>query len=276
MTVDLAYSPCPNDTAAFYAARAGLVNGPEFTVSHADVETLNRRAVERARHEVTKLSFGALPYVLEDYALLRSGAALGDSAGPVVVSRDDLSPEEVDADVDVVVPGRHTTAYLLARARLEEVGDVDEARYDDVLSLVAEGEYDVGVVIHEGRFTYPDYGLDLVVDLGEWWDAETGLPLPLGCMAVRRDVDRPREIDEALRESVEYALSEPDDDGLAAYVREHAQEMDEGVLERHVSTYVNRHSTGLEGESREAVSTLLEFGVELGLLPDSPASLYAY
>ena len=272
-----AYSPCPNDTFAFHAAKEGLVNGPEFEVEHHDVETLNRRAFER-RYEVTKLSYGALGRLLDDYALLRSGGALGRGVGPIVVSDEDVSPSELAAPgTDVVVPGELTTAHLLLRLHSPAFEAADERMFDEIMPAVARGEYDAGPVIHEGRFTYRDHGLTQVLDLGEWWEKDTGKPVPLGCIAVRRDVEEPKRVEGALRRSVERALESrdseglPDDGDLRGYVREHAQEMDEDVLRRHIDLYVNEHTADMGEEGEGAVRTLFERGQEAGVLPPTDA-----
>ena len=272
-----AYSPCPNDTFAFHGAKEGLVNGPEFEVEHHDVETLNRRAFER-RYEVTKLSYGALGRLLNDYALLRSGGALGRGVGPIVVSDEDLSPSELAApETDVVIPGELTTAHLLLRLHSPTFEAADERIFDEIMPAVARGEYDAGLVIHEGRFTYRDHGLTQVLDLGEWWENETGTPVPLGCIAVRRDVDEPKRVEGALRRSVERALESrdaeglPDDEDLRGYVRERAQEMDDEVLRRHIDLYVNEYTVDMGEEGEKAVRTLFERGHNAGVLPPTDA-----
>lgn len=266
MTLEFAYSPCPNDTYAFHAAREGLVGDVEFDVVHHDVETLNEKAFD-CEFPVTKLSFGAFARVVDDYALLRSGAALGRGVGPVVVARDELDASDVsDADVDVVVPGELTTAHLLLRLRSPEFDAAGELRFDEVMPAVSRGQYDAGVVIHEGRFTYEDHGLRQVVDLGRWWEDETELPVPLGCIAVHRDVDRPELVERALRESVRHAFEDPD--ASREYVSEHSQEMSEDVVQRHIDTYVNDYTVDVGGEGLEAVEEVFERGRRRGVLPE--------
>ena len=269
------YSPCPNDTFSFYAAKEGLVDGPSFEVEHHDVETLNRRAFE-GRYEVTKLSFGALGHLLDDYALLRSGGALGRGVGPIVVAREGVSPDELgSSEVDVVIPGELTTAHLLLRLHSPPFEAVDERIFDEIMPAVKRGEYDAGLVIHEGRFTYRDHGLTKVLDLGEWWEEETGTPVPLGCIAVRRDVEEPECVEGALRDSVRYARDRRGDDGLPGdmrgYVREHAQEMDDDVLRRHIELYVNDYTVGMGEEGERAVETLFGRARDAGVLPDTNA-----
>jgi 1,4-dihydroxy-6-naphthoate synthase len=266
------YSPCPNDTFAFHAAKEGIVDGPSFDVEHHDVETLNRRAFD-GRYEVTKLSFGALGRLLDEYALLRSGGALGRGVGPIVVARDGTAPSELDSpDVDVVTPGRLTTANLLLCLHSPGFEAADERVFDEIMPAVADGEYDAGLVIHEGRFTYSDHGLRSVLDLGEWWEDETGAPVPLGCIAVRRDVEEPGRVESALRSSVKHAR-ENDDSDRRAYIREHAQEMDDDVLRRHIDLYVNGYTVDMGDEGVEAVHELFERGRDAGVLPETDAQL---
>lgn len=266
-----AYSPCPNDTFAFHALREGVVDGPDFEVEHHDVETLNRRAFDR-RYEVTKLSFGALGRLLDDYALLRSGGALGRGVGPIVVANEDLSPDELASpETDVVIPGELTTAHLLLRLHSPSFEAAADRVFDEIMPAVADGDYDAGLVIHEGRFTYRDHGLTQVVDLGEWWEDETGTPVPLGCIAVRRDIAEPVRVETALRASVEHALENPEES--REYVREHAQEMDDDVLRRHIETYVNDYTVGMGDEGVAAVRTLFKRGREADVLPETDADL---
>jgi len=275
MSLTFAYSPCPNDTFAFHAAKEGLVEGPEFEVEHHDVETLNRRAFA-GRYDVTKLSFGALGRLLDDYALLRSGGALGHGVGPIVVAREDLDPSQLASpELDVVIPGELTTAHLLLRLHSPSFEPADELIFDEIMPAVADGEYDAGLVIHEGRFTYEDYGLTQILDLGEWWEEETGAPVPLGCIAVRRDItpEDAERVESALRRSVEHARENPDNEDLRAYIREHAQEMDDDVLRRHIELYVNEYTVGMGDEGVSAVRELFKRGQAAGVLPETDAPL---
>jgi len=267
--MNFGYSPCPNDTFAFYAAKEGLIDAPEFEVIHEDVETLNRRAFE-TEYEVTKLSLGALGHLLEEYALVRSGGALGHGVGPIVVANQDIDPSELASpEVDVVIPGELTTAHLLLCLHSPSFESTDERIFDEIMPAVSGGEYDAGLVIHEGRFTYEGYGLTQILDLGEWWETETGAPVPLGCIAVQRDVstENARRIEDALGRSVEYARSHPDDEGLRRYIRKHAHEMDEEVLRRHIELYVNEYTIDMGQKGTDAVRLLFERGREAGVLP---------
>lgn len=274
--LSVGYSPCPNDTFAFYALEEGLVDADvTVDVHHHDVETLNERAAEGA-FDASKLSIHGFGRVADDYALLRSGGALGRGVGPIVVARDDLEPSRVaDPDVDVVIPGERTTANLLLRCYAPDLHHADARLFDEIMPAVRDGEYDAGLVIHEGRFTYEDYGLTRVLDLGEWWEAETGDPVPLGGIAVRRDLGREaaRELERGIRESVEYARAHPEEP--MAYVRRHADAMADDVMQRHIELYVNEYTVDMGDEGVDAIETMLARGVEAGLLDGLPDGLMA-
>jgi 1,4-dihydroxy-6-naphthoate synthase len=222
------FSPCPNDTFAFHALVHGLVDAP-FRVRPVllDIEELNRRAHSGA-FDLTKLSVGAFAAVGEGYRLLRSGAALGAGVGPLVVAREAMSLDDAMRG-RVAIPGRETTAYRLLRLAAPAIGDVVELRYDQILHAVEQGEVDAGLIIHESRFTYADYGLTRVIDLGDWWEHETGLPVPLAGICARADLDveLANAALAAIRASVQYAFDHPE--ASRAYVRAHAQELSDEV-----------------------------------------------
>ena len=205
------FSPCPNDTFAFDALVHGRIAAP-FTVTPAlhDIEQLNALARE-GRYELTKLSFGALAGLRDRYTLLRSGGALGRGCGPLVVAREPAALHEAAAG-RIAIPGWDTTAFLLLRLAAPALGEVVELRYDAILDAVASGEVDAGLIIHESRFTYAEHGLVEVADLGAWWEAETGLPIPLGAICARTRHRTPSCIaaaEDALRRSVEHAFAHP-------------------------------------------------------------------
>jgi 1,4-dihydroxy-6-naphthoate synthase len=271
--VRFGYSPCPNDTFAFHALAEGLVSAPGFAVRPvlADVEELNRRALAGGL-EMTKLSFHALGHVLERYALLRAGAALGRGCGPLVVARPGVRLEDL-AGEEIAVPGRHTTAHLLWALRLGSSPRVRPMLFSEIMPRVAAGEIAAGLVIHEGRFTFQALGLDSLLDLGRWWEERTGLPIPLGCIAVRRDLG-PRAaaaLEAALAASVERAWERPGES--REYVLAHAQEMEPAVVDQHIGLYVNRYTRSLGGEGLAAAARMLEMGREAGLLPPPAAPL---
>jgi 1,4-dihydroxy-6-naphthoate synthase len=254
-TLRFGYSPCPNDTFAFHALAHGLVDTPLRIVPVlADIEELNVRA-RSGELELTKLSYGAFPAVGERYRLLRSGAALGRGCGPLVVAREPMSLEEAVAG-PLAIPGRDTTAFLLLRLAAGAPAEAVELRYDRILAAVEHGEVPAGLVIHESRFTYEEHGLVRVADLGEWWESETGLPVPLAVIGARADLDPEivEAAEAALRDSVEYAFAHPE--ASRAYVRAHSQELSDDVCDRHIALYVNEFSIDLGDEGMRAVQSL--------------------
>jgi 1,4-dihydroxy-6-naphthoate synthase len=266
-TLTLGYSPCPNDTFLFHALVHGAVETPglRFLPRLEDVETLNRRAAA-GELDVTKVSYGAVPRLLDEYVLLRSGGALGRGCGPLLVARRPLAPEALRA-ARIAIPGLHTTANLLLRLFAPEAPAGVEMPYGEIMPAVAGGEVDAGLIIHESRFTYPQHGLVRVADLGEWWEGATGAPIPLGGIMARRALGeaRIRAIDDAVRRSVEHAFLHPD--ASLAYVRAHAQEMDDEVARRHIELYVNAFSVDVGAEGEAAVAELFRRAAALGLVP---------
>lgn len=257
--LSLGISPCPNDTFVFSAWVHGQVDGPPVEVTFADIDVCNALAVDRAL-DVVKVSFAALPELLDDYALLPCGGALGHGVGPLVLAR--------SADLDlagarVAVPGLRTTAYLLLR--LWHPGlEVVVMPFEQIMPAVRDGVVDAGLVIHESRFTYPSYGLVCLQDLGEWWEAETGLPIPLGAIVARRELDL-AGLAATVRASVEHAWADPA--ASAGFVAVHAQEMDPGVCQQHIDLYVNGFTRELGEAGYAAVEALLGRAVEAGLVP---------
>lgn len=259
----LGFSPCPNDTFIFHALVHDLVEPGrwDFDVRLEDVETLNRLAAA-GELDIAKVSFGALPRLLDDYALLRSGGALGRGCGPLVVTREPLDAERLRS-IQIAIPGRSTTANLLWRMFAPDAPEGVEMRYERIMPAVAAGEIEAGLIIHESRFTYPDHGLVKAVDLGEWWEGETGAPIPLGAIVARRTLgDLVPEIEAAIRRSVEMAYADPD--RPRSYIRSHAQEMDEQVTQSHIDLYVNEHSIDLGRAGEEAVRQLFRRGADAG------------
>jgi 1,4-dihydroxy-6-naphthoate synthase len=271
-TLTLGYSPCPNDTFIFHALVSGLVGaeGLAFRERLEDVETLNRLAGEAAL-DVTKVSYGAIPHLVGDYVLLRSGGALGRGCGPLVVARRPFTAEEL-ADKRIAIPGRNTTANLLLRLFAPGAAPAIEMVYSDIMPAVERGEVDAGLIIHESRFTYPRHGLVKVVDLGEWWERTTGLPIPLGGILARRGlgVETIRAVDDAIRRSVEHAFAHPD--AWKDYVRSHAQEMDEAVQRQHIDLYVNRFTADLGDEGVRAIHELFSRARAAGIIAEDVPS----
>ena len=254
MTLTFGFTPCPNDAFAFHALVHGLVPAPfEAEPVLLDIEELNRRAAA-AELQLTKLSFGAAAAAGDSYRLLRSGAALGRGVGPLVVARGPCSLEEA-ASGRIAIPGRETTAFLLLRLAVPALGEVVELRYDRILGAVVAGEVDAGLIIHESRFTYGEHGLVSVADLGEWWEGETGLPVPLAGIFARSDLEPGLEAEAAIRASVEYAFANPE--ASRDYVRSLSKEMSDEVCAAHIALYVNEHSVDIGGEGLAAIDRLL-------------------
>jgi 1,4-dihydroxy-6-naphthoate synthase len=255
-SIRLGYSPCPNDTFIFHGIAAGELQlpGVRIEVELHDVETLNRMAMT-ARLDVTKLSFHAWLLVRERYRLLESGAALGHGCGPILVSKEPLTRSEVAA-ARVVLPGEWTTAHLLFRLWAPERANRYFVTYDRILSEISAGKADCGVIIHENRFTYTQAGFHTVVDLGAWWEEETGLPIPLGCIAARSELGegRMRDIEELIRRSILQAQENPEP--TLPYIRRYAREMSDDVLRRHIHTFVNSYSLDLGETGKRAVAEL--------------------
>ncbi len=250
------FTPCPNDAFAFHALVHGLVPAPfEVEPVLLDIEELNRRAAA-GELELTKLSFGAAATAGGRYRLMRSGAALGRGVGPLVVAREAGSLADAAAG-RVAVPGRETTAFLLLRLAAPALGDVVELRYDRILPAVVAGDVDAGLIIHESRFTYGEHGLVAVADLGEWWEGETGLPVPLAGIFARSDLDPDlvAAAETAIRASVEYAFADPE--ASREYVRSLAHELSDEVCAAHIALYVNEHSVDIGDEGLAAVDRLL-------------------
>ena len=263
------FSPCPNDTFAFWAAVHGEVDlDARLRPVMADIEALNERAVRGEDPlEVTKLSLPALARCVDDYAVLQSGAALGFGVGPLVVARDAAREAADLGDARVAIPGRHTTAYLLMSSLLPAPREVVPMRFDEVMPAVASGECDAGLVIHESRFTFRDHGLRQLADLGELWEEATGGPLPLGVIAARRDLDASTfcAVERALAQSVRVARANPE--LPRPFIRRHAQEMADDVCDQHIGLYVNDFSVALGDVGRAAVDELLRRGRGARLLP---------
>ena len=275
ISLNIGYSPCPNDTFIMAALARHLVAVPyDFKPVLADVETLNQWALEE-RLEVTKLSFAALGTVRNSYGLLPSGGALGRGCGPLLVARRGGTLAGLDSGV-VAAPGNFTTARLLLSLFCGRTPQFEQMIFSDVMPAVERGDADYGLVIHEGRFTYTKFGLEALLDLGVWWEQKTGLPLPLGGIAIRRDFgsEVAQKVDESIRSSLLYARKQPSD--IMDYVLSHAQEMDLDVVSQHIELYVNSFSLDLGVEGRQAIETLFSEAEESGLIAASSLPIMAY
>ncbi|MER5332169.1 1,4-dihydroxy-6-naphthoate synthase [Micromonospora sp. NPDC002717] len=290
MALSLAISPCPNDTFVFHALVHGLVpDAPPVEVTYADVDVTNT-AAERGAFDLVKVSYAALPWLLEDYHLLPCGGALGRGCGPLVLTRGDgagrpdrpggaghadragLADRADLTGATVAVPGDRTTAYLLFRlwAADRPPARIEVVPFHEIMPGVAAGRYDAGLVIHEARFTYPRHGLTALVDLGEWWEADTGLPIPLGAILARRGAVDPEAAAGWIRESVRRAWADPA--ASRDYVLAHAQEMEPDVVDRHIGLYVNEFTADLGDAGFAAVEALLGRAAAAGLVPQTSSS----
>ena len=269
--LSLAFSPCPNDTFVFDAWVNGRLNAPPVEVTYADVDVTNT-AAERGAYDVVKVSYAALPWLLDRYELLPCGGALGRGCGPLVLTRgdrDDLNGARV------AVPGARTTAYLLLRlwASGQHPASIDVVPFAEIMPAVRARRYDAGLVIHEARFTYHEYELTALADLGEWWEADTGLAIPLGAILARRDLAArtgvtAAQVRDVIRASVQHAWAHPE--ASAGYVAAHAQEMDPDVQRRHIDLYVNEFTEDLGDDGYAAVEALLARAHTAGLVPPTP------
>ena len=267
----IAYSPCPNDTFVFDALAHGRVPGaPAVDVTFADIDLTNGMA-ERGELDVLKVSYAVLPYVLGEYALLPCGGALGRGCGPLVLTRQDGAGADL-AGRTVAVPSERSTAYLLFRLWAAEVvpdgvGEIVVMPFHEIMPAVRDGKVDAGLVIHEARFTYRDYGLHRLADMGEHWELTTGLPIPLGAIIARRALGE--ETLTRLAASIRASVRAAWDDPMASrpYVMEHAQEMDPAVADQHIGLYVNEFTADLGEDGYAAVRGLLTRAAAEGLVP---------
>lgn len=276
MKLTLGFSPCPNDCFMFDAIvhRRIDLEGLEFSIRMADVEALNRAAFGRDI-DVTKLSFHAFAYCGGDYVLLDAGSALGRNCGPLLISRRAIDVAEVgEGRLSVAIPGRYTTANLLLGLAFPAVRNRTELVFSDIEGALLEERFDAGLIIHENRFTYEAKGLRKIIDLGEWWEGETGAPIPLGGIAIRRTLpeDVQQKMNRIMRRSVEYAFAHPE--ASLPLVREHAQEMSDDVMRRHIELYVNEYSVDLGPAGRRAVEVLFEKASEASVIPAACESLF--
>lgn len=269
MKLTFSFSPCPNDCFMFEAIVNQRIEleGLDFSVRLADIEALNQSTFAAAT-DVTKLSYHALAYCLDVYELLDAGSALGTDCGPLVVAKREISKEEVAAGkLNIAIPGKYTTANFLLNLAFPKAQNKTELLFSEIPSVLLTGQVDAGVVIHEGRFSYQSQGLQRIIDLGEWWHAETGLPLPLGGVAIKRSLpsDVKERVNRVVRRSVQYALAHPD--AGSDFVRAHASDMNEEIIWQHINLYVNEYSIELGEKGERAVKTLFEEGQATGMLP---------
>jgi 1,4-dihydroxy-6-naphthoate synthase len=256
MKFTLGFSPCPNDTFIFDALVNNKIDteGLQFETVLEDVQTLNQLAIE-GKLDITKLSYGVLPLVLDDYLVLNSGSALGNGVGPLLISSSPADKSEVENSL-IAIPGENTTAHLLFSLAFPNAKNKVFVRYDEVENFVAANK-GLGVIIHENRFTYAEKGLHKIIDLGDFWEKETANPIPLGGIVMKRGfgLSLQQKIDSLIKKSIEYAFANYPE--LNDYIRSHSQEMSEDVMRKHIDLYVNQYSLNLGESGRTAIKKLL-------------------
>lgn len=274
MKLSLGFSPCPNDTFIFDAMIHGKVDteGLEFDVIMGDVEELNTLAfAEKA--DITKLSYHAFAHLLGKYELLDSGSALGKNCGPLLIAKKPMSNREVN-EAKIAIPGKMTTANFLLSLAYPHAKQKAAMLFSDIENAVLDGKVDAGLIIHENRFTYQEKGLVKIIDCGEFWETMTGLPIPLGGIVVKSNLEKSvkLKINRVLRRSVEYAFKNPTDS--SEFVKQNAQEMDTAVIRQHIELYVNDYSVSLERTGRKAVEKLFEEASKRGIIKNSNKRIF--
>ena len=276
MTLTLGFSPCPNDCFMFDAMVHKRIDleGLEFDVRMADIEALNAAAFA-GQIDVTKLSFHAYAYCIGNYVLLDAGSALGRNCGPLLISKREISQEEVArGNVKIAIPGKYTTAHFLLSLAFPGATNKSELLFSAIEGALLDGSFDAGLIIHENRFTYTAKGLKKIIDLGEYWETETGAAIPLGGIVVNRALpeDVQQKLNRVMRRSVEYAFANRA--ASLPFVRAHAQEMSEDVMYQHIDLYVNDYSVDLGRDGRRAVEVLFERAKSSGVIPPLTAGLF--
>jgi 1,4-dihydroxy-6-naphthoate synthase len=275
--LSLGFSPCPNDTFIFDALIHHKIDteGLEFDVVFDDVETLNKKALQ-GELDITKLSFHAFAHVSDKYVLLDAGSALGFGVGPLLISKKAYTPEEVKSQpsLSVGIPGNYTTANFLLGIAFPELQHKQELVFSAIEELLLNQELDLGVIIHENRFTYAQKGLHKIMDLGDYWEQETGMPIPLGGIMMKRNIDVETQltVNRLIRKSVEFAFENPE--ASNDFVRQHAQELDESVRKQHIDLYVNKYSIDLGDLGKKAIRVLFEKGHSAGLISTYAEQLF--
>jgi len=264
----LGFSPCPNDTFIFDAMVNGLIDtrGITFDYVMEDVETLNLWA-EQSKLDITKLSYNTFIHIVNNYALLHSGSALGEGVGPLLVSKKRLQQSEIE-NLKIAIPGFNTTANLLLSLAFPKATNKTELVFNEIDAAVLNDEYDAGLIIHEGRFTYQKKGLSKIIDLGDWWEQTTQAAIPLGGIVIRRSFDKELSatVDSIIKESLAYSWKRYPE--LSPFITANAQEMEEEVMRKHIQLYVNDYTTDLGEKGEKAITTLFERAKAAGLLKE--------
>ena len=272
--ISLGFSSCPNDTFIFDAMIHGKIDteGLSFDLIIEDVEELNRRAFN-AELDITKISFNAYTHLLDNYILLDSGAALGENCGPLIISKSDISMDDLQDKV-IAIPGKNTTANLLMSLAFPKHTNKREMLFSDIEKAIIDGDVDAGLIIHESRFTYQEKGLKKSLDIGEFWESTTGTPTPLGGIIARRDMGEEliQKVNRVLKRSVEFAFANPKS-GFD-FIRQHSQEMSEDVMYKHIGLYVNDYSLDLGEKGKMAIERLFDESRKAGFIDEHPNSLF--
>lgn len=267
--LSLGFSPCPNDTFIFDALiHDKIEHSYNFDVRLADVEELNNLAF-KSTLDITKLSFHAWAYMMDEYQMLPSGAALGFGVGPLLISKSQLSVKELEQG-KIAIPGKWTTANFLMTHRYPNCNNKIEYLFSDIEEAVLNGDCIAGVIIHENRFTYHERGLNLIQDLGQAWEERTNMAIPLGGIAIKRSLpeDLKNEIGQLIRLSIQHASQNPE--SAAEYIQEHAQEMEAEIIQKHIDLYVNTYSLDLASEGRKAIAKMLQSLIDQDLIKNIP------
>jgi 1,4-dihydroxy-6-naphthoate synthase len=268
-TFTIAYSPCPNDCFIFGALALNKIDtqGIRFNIILEDVEALNKNALQ-GEYDITKLSFHALLYLTEKYILLNSGSALGFAVGPLLISKDKIDKENIAKinQLKIAIPGKLTTANFLLSIAYPEAKNKTAILFSDIEEKVLSGEFDAGLIIHENRFTYESKGLKKILDCGEYWENLIHAPIPLGGIVMKRSIDEShiKKVDHLIRESLNYAYAHPDE--IMPYVKLHAQEMEEIVMQKHIDLYVNDFSKDLGAIGKKAIDLFFKKAQEIQLI----------
>ena len=284
-TLSLGYSPCPNDTFIFYALAHGKVDTKNLKFKEVllDVETLNQKALQ-AELDLTKISYHAFGHLRKKYLALRAGGALGKGCGPLVIAKNDYTMDELRKK-KIAIPGKLTTAYLLLQlydsafspdksCKDPQPSNLMAMPFNKIIDAITNEEVDAGLIIHESRFTYPAYGLKQILDLGQWWEKETGLLLPLGCITAKHSLGEGlnKKVNKIIKKSIEYAVAnraEP-----MNYIKEHSLELSEDVIRQHINLYVNNYSIDIGQEGEKAVTELLLRAEEAGIIPKAKQQIF--
>jgi 1,4-dihydroxy-6-naphthoate synthase len=274
MKLSLGFSPCPNDTFIFDAMIHQKVDteGLEFDVLLADVEELNQRAFSQSI-DVTKLSYHAYGHLVEHFALLDAGSALGNKVGPLLIALHPIAKQDIP-QARIAIPGKYTTANFLLSLAYPTAQQKTEMLFSDIENAVLQGQMDAGLIIHENRFTYASRGLVKLLDLGEYWEESTGLPIPLGGIVVNRQLplEIQQKVNRVMARSVAFAQANPS--ASLDFVKAHAQEMEESVMYQHINLYVNNFTLDLGERGRAAIAHLFAVAREKGVIPDSEQALF--